>query len=96
MSEEEDWQHDLIPRRISWTREARELYEQLKSQLNRGDEIITGLIGHLRDCAHKFPVVFEPVHIAQARIPGSTDRISCEFTFNDRAVKIHDIYVEPM
>lgn len=93
MSSTDDWQDQLIPRRIDYRPSGRKALDAVRDQTKRGDEIMRGLLDVLKDCAHQGPVVHGPVHEWQANIPNTNKRICCQYTFDDRTVWITDVYI---
>jgi hypothetical protein len=66
----------------------------IKAQLNRGNNILSGIEFLLRDAAHKGKCLRDGVYTAQGRIPNSPKRITCIYTFDERTVYIHDVFLD--
>lgn len=94
MPRHDDWQFDLIPRRIQLTKEAQAELDNLIEQLSRGKEIFNGIMDYLKDCAHQGKAIYGSVYLAQANIPNSNQRISCQYTFDGNTVYVSDIWME--
>lgn len=94
MSNQDDWQHDLIPRNVKITKEAKVLLDKICQDISRGPDIFDGLNDFLKDCAHKGKQIYNCAYETQGYIPQTNKRISCQYTFNPNSVEVYDIWIE--